>query len=356
MYYPVERRITPLTIIRRERILPVRGEVLVHPGETVGPADVVARCQMPGQVRVVDVSRALGVRRDRAAKLIHKAAGDTVQANEVLAAPSGLFGRLRRSCRSPVDGQIIAVRNGTILIESAMTTYELCAHIKGRVTNVMPHLGVVISTAGTLIQGVWGSGGRAEGILKLLTDSPQKPIRARSVDVSCHGTLIVGGRILDAITLEQAIEAQVRGIIVGSINADMRESLQSMPFPVIVTEGFGTLPMSEQVFSLLQSNVGREAMLSADTQTRRDVQRPEVLIPLRSEEELPLEKSAPQPLEIGMQVRILRAPHLGTIGTITDLPPLPQTVESGERLRVAEVKLNKEESAFIALTNLELIR
>ena len=35
MYYPVERRITPLATIRRERLLPVRGQVLVQPGEVV---------------------------------------------------------------------------------------------------------------------------------------------------------------------------------------------------------------------------------------------------------------------------------------------------------------------------------
>ncbi len=356
MHYPVETRITPLTTIRRERLLPVGGEVLVGSGEMVGPADVVARCRLPGEVRVVDASRALGIRRDRVPKYARTAIGDTVQAGEVLAAPQGLLGWFKRSCQSPVDGQIIAVRNGMFLIEAAPTTYELRAHIKGQVTNIMPRLGVVISTVGALIQGVWGSGGEAEGILKALTDGPQKPIRARSVDVSCHGTLIVGGRILDEEPLEKAVEAQVRGLVVGSVNADLRSALQSLPFPVLLTEGFGTLPMSERAFGLLQSNLGREAMLSGVMQARRGLKRPELLIPLRSEAELPSEESRPRPLEIGMEVRTLRAPYLGATGTVTDLPARPQIVESGGRFPVAEVELDKQGTVIVPVANLELIR
>jgi hypothetical protein len=355
-YYPGETRITPLTTIRRERLLPARGQVLVQSGEFVGPADVIARCQLSGTIKVIDVSRTLGVRREQAMKYIRKAAGESVQAGELLAAPGGLFGRLRRACRASVDGQIIAVRNGLVLIEEAASSFELVAHLKGQVTNVMPNLGVIISTVGSLIQGVWGSGGEAEGILKVLVDSPQKPLRAHAIDVSCHGTLVVGGRILDEKALEQAVEAKVRGVIAGSVNADLCPMLQALPFPVMITEGFGTLPISQPVFSLLHANIGREAMLSADTATRRDIKRPELIIPLRAEENLPREEAGPLALQSGMQVRVLRAPHLGAMGTVIDLLPMPQTVESGARLPVAEVDLGNGKPVRVPLANLELIR
>lgn len=356
MYYPVESRITPLTTIRRERLLPAPGQVLVGSGEMVGPADVVARCQLPGEVRVIDVSRALGIQRERATKYVRKAIGDTVQVNDVLAVPRGLIGQLRKSCRSPVDGQIAEIRDGLILIESEATTFELRAHIKGQVTNVMPNRGVVISAAGALIQGVWGSGGESEGILKMLVDSPLKPLRARSIDVSCHGTVIVGGRIIEEAALEQAVEARVRGIIAGGVNADLCPVLEALPFPVLITEGFGDLPMSQPVFSLLYSNMGREAMLSADTLTRWGARRPDVLIPLRADEEMPHEDTHIPPLEVGDQVRALRAPYLGSMGVVADLPTQPRVMESGARLPVAVVVLEDREQVSIPLANLELIR
>lgn len=355
MYYPMESRITALTTIRRERLLPAPGQVLVGPGEMVGSTDVVARCQLPGEVRVLDVSRALGIPRERAAKAVRKTVGDTVQVDDVLAARGGPLGRFKKSGRSPVNGQIVEIRGSLILIESAATPFELRAHIKGQVTNVMPNRGVVISASGALIQGVWGNGGEAEGVLKMVVDSPQKPLRARSIDVSCHGTVVVGGRILDENVLEQAVEARVRGIIVGGLDAGLRPLLQSLPFPILITEGFGPLPMSKQVFDLLHSNAGRDAMLSADTQTRWGAKRPEVLIPLRADEEMPHEDTSMSPLKIGAQVRVLRAPNFGAMGTIADLPTLPETVESGAQLPVAVVTLEDEKRALIPLANLELI-
>jgi hypothetical protein len=355
MYYPVASRITALTSIRRERLLPVPGQVLVGPGEMVGPADVVARCQLPGEVRVLDVCRTLGIPRTRVAKYMRKSVGDTVQVNDLLAAPRGPLGQIRKGCRSPVDGQVAEIRDGLILIESAATTLELRAHIRGEVANVMPNRGVVISMTGALIQAMWGSGGETEGVLKILVDSPQKPLRARAIDVSCHGTIVVGGRILDEDVLEQAIEARIRGIIVGGMDAGLCQNLATLPFPVLLTEGFGTLPMSQPVFTLLQSNVGREALLSADTRTRRDARRPEVLIPLRNGQPASEEGAGILPMKVGALVRALRAPYLGGVGTVLDLPTQPQRIESGARLPVAVVELQDGEQVSIPLANLELI-
>ena len=49
--------------------------------------------------------------------------------------------------------------------------HQLAAHVKGQVSNVMPGRGVVIAAAGSLVQGTWGSGGEAEGVLKVLVDN-----------------------------------------------------------------------------------------------------------------------------------------------------------------------------------------
>ena len=356
MYYLTETRAASSITIRRERLLPARGEVLAHPGEQVGPADVIARCQLPGDTQVVDVSRALGIRRERVAKYIGKNVGDVVQAGELLASHGGLLGRLKPTCRAPVGGQVVAVHDGLVLIEATPSNFELRAHLKGQVTNVMPGVGVVISTTGVLIQGMWGSGGEAEGVLKVLVDSPRKPLRARAIDVSCHGTIVTGGSGLDDKALEQAVVAQVRGIIVGSIGVDLRPLLKTLPFPVIITEGFGSYPMSQAIFALLQSNAGREAMISADTQVRWGARRPEIVIPLHPEEVMVAEDQGAFDLQVGAKVRGLRAPHLGAIGEVTDLPASPLTVESGTKLLVAEVAFEDAEPALIPVANLELIR
>jgi hypothetical protein len=297
----------------------------------------------------------LGVPRNRVAETLRKTVGDTIQAEELLAAPPGPLRGLRKSCRSPVSGQVVEIRTNLVLIESAATNLEIRAHIKGQVTNVMPNRGVVISATGALIQAVWGSGGEAVGVLKVVVDSPQKPLRPRSIDVSCHGTIVVGGRILEEAVLTQAVEAKVRGVIVGGANANLIPVLESLPFPVLITQGFGPLPISQPAFSLLHANAGREVMLSANTRSRRDATRPEILIPLRAEGEMPGEDGEMQPLQAGDRVRALRAPYLGALGTVADLPEQLRALESGARTRVATVNLEDGEQVLIPLANLERI-
>ncbi len=355
MYYPMETKLAPMTTIRRERLLPARGQVLVQPGDLVGPQDVVARCEIPGEIRMIDASRLLKTRRSRIQKLVRVAEGDTVQEGDLLAAPWGLLGRFRK-CRSPLNGQVVAIRNGIILIQATPQTVELLAHMKGQVTNVMPDLGVVVSATGAWIQGIWGSGGESEGIIKLLVDSPQKPLRARSIDVSCHGTLIVGGRLLDEKIFEPAIEAQVRGIIAGSASASLRAQMEALPFPVVLTEGFGAIPMAGPIFSLLQEHMGREAILSADLQTRYGVKRPDVIVPLRADEGLSGEATEAAALAEGARVRVVCDPHMGQIGVISQLPTPSQLVDSGLRLPVAEVTLAEGGPVVVPVANLEVIR
>lgn len=356
MYYPVESFIVPLTTIRRERLLPAPGQVLVQPGERVGPADVVAHCQIPGTMRILDAGQTWRVRRNRLDRYMRKSSGDPVQANELVAGRMGPLTRFRRAVRSPVDGRVLEVRNGLVLIQEASTTYELTAHLSGQVTNVMPQRGVVISAIGALIQGVWGSGGEAEGVLKVLADDPQSPLRAGSLDASGQDSIIVTGYIPDETALRQAVRANVRGIIAGSVNADLCPVIASLPFPLVITEGFGSLPMAEPVFALLHANLGQQAMLSATTMSRRGSRRPEVLIPLPAENENPAEEGKPRPLKVGDRVRLLRAPHLGAIGRTDEVLGRPMPIESGARVPVARVDLGDGDLVMVPQMNLEAIR
>ncbi|NTU64931.1 MAG: hypothetical protein HGB05_16400, partial [Chloroflexi bacterium] len=70
VYYPPETRVLPLTTIRRERVLPMSGKVLVNPGDRVQPAQPVAQAEVSGEVSVVNVAHLLRVAPARAYKYI----------------------------------------------------------------------------------------------------------------------------------------------------------------------------------------------------------------------------------------------------------------------------------------------
>src|SRR2546426_7603903 len=52
-------RVTDSAVVRRERRLPLRGQVLVAVGEAVEPDTVVGRTQLPGNVQIVNVAAQL---------------------------------------------------------------------------------------------------------------------------------------------------------------------------------------------------------------------------------------------------------------------------------------------------------
>jgi hypothetical protein len=62
VYYPPETRVLPLTKIRRERMLPRPGKVLVNSGDRVQPAQPVAQTEVSGEVSVVNVAHLRALR------------------------------------------------------------------------------------------------------------------------------------------------------------------------------------------------------------------------------------------------------------------------------------------------------
>jgi hypothetical protein len=281
--------------------------------------------------------------------------GDTVEEGEAIAAKGGGLIPLRRVCRSPVAGKIAAIDSGWVVLESRAETFELNALFRGTVVSVMPSLGVVIQTRGALVQGVWGAGGEAQGVLKMVAEDRKEKLVAEAIDVGCHGAILVGGSSVDKEALQQAKQMQVRGIVVGSIGADLEKQATDFPCPVVATEGMGQVPMASVIFELLRANGGREASISSTTRFRWGAVRPEIIIPSQESGTTSTLHQSEDALEVGAQVRVIRQPYLGSVGKVLSLPSQSRAIDSGARLRGAEVELEEKGRVFIPYANLELI-
>ena len=357
MYYPAETQVTPLTIIRRERMLPVPGEILVRMNDRVEPTQIVARAELPGEFRIVPIASELGTSASRTKRYLRVEPGDEIEEGHVLAKRGRLFAR---TVKSPIEGIVTAIGSGRILIEEAPSSFELLAYVGGRVTSVLAPHGLVIETTGAIIQGVWGGGGRRGGenfgVLKRAVETPDQVLGAEAVDPSCHGMILVGGAGVDEEALDQAVELQVQGIVVGGLSPDLIPIAEKLPFPVIATEGMGAVPMAEPIFGLLSTHDGRSASISSRFQARSPVVRPEIIIPLPAGEVPPAETELGAPLSEGAQVRVTRAPHMGITGTVVSLPAHDHLIETGARVRGAEVDVGDGETIFVPLMNLEVLR
>ncbi|MFZ1041046.1 MAG: hypothetical protein WCA79_02170 [Anaerolineales bacterium] len=350
MLAPVHH-ILALTTILRERVLPISGTVKVRLDQKVNPADVIAETSRPREHVLLDVGRALNLSPNAADKLIRCKVGDRVAAGTVIAIRHGL---ISKTVSVPRDGRAVVTGGGQVLIEVGELHMELRAGFPGTVMQVIPDRGAVIQTAGALVQGVWGNGRVDTGILTNLAEQSDSVLTAGRFDVSLRGSVILAGQCKDEDTLRAAAELPVRGLILGSLFPSLLPLAREMRYPILLTDGFGSMPMNSAAYRLLSTNVKRETSLNAEMIDRYNGAGPEVIIPL------PVTSEPAPPQEVmafaaGLTVRLRRPPAAGMIGTITALRPGLTILPSGLRAPAADIKLENGEQVLIPLINLEVV-
>jgi hypothetical protein len=138
----------------------------------------------------------------------------------------------------------------------------------------------VIRTTGALIQGVWGNGRIDTGQLVNLADKATSILRASRLDTSMRGSIVLAGLVKDSETLQAAAAVPLRGLILSSIPHALVQTAREMRYPIVVTDGFGMLPMNAMAYKLLSTNAKRDVSLSAEPYNRYTGARPEIIIPL----------------------------------------------------------------------------
>ena len=343
--------VLPLTTIVRERLLPVAGKVNAHMNQRVNPTDVIAEASFAREHVLLDVARTFGVSANAADKMIKVNEGDRLAVGALVAENGGM---ISRSIRAPRPGRVMVVGGGQVLMEVGDARIELKAGLPGTVIQILPERGVVIRTAGALVQGVWGNGRIDNGLMRVLLEKPDDVLMADRLDVSMRGSVILGGHIRDMDTLRAAAELPVRGMIVSSMLSPLIQTAYQMRYPILVLDGFGAIPMNSAAFKLLTTNKEREVTVNAEHFDRYSSNRPEVIIPLPVTSE-PDEPNHYATFSVGLTVRMRRPPHAGMIGTIASLPAGLSLLQSGLRASAADVKLENGETITVPLVNLEVV-
>jgi hypothetical protein len=297
------------------------------------------------------VAQALGVSPAAADRLIRCKADDHLAASTEIAVGKGIF---PRSVAAPREGRVIVVGDGQVLMAVGEAKLELRAGIPGTVVEIIQNRGAVIQTAGALVQGVWGNGRIDSGLLVNLIEQPDGVLTAGRLDVSMRGFVILGGMVKDAETLKAAGELPVRGLILSSLYPSLIPLAREMRYPIIVTEGFGLLPMNSVAYKLLSTNTKREVTVNAEARDRYSGACPEIIISLPTAAEPPALREQ-ETFAPGLQVRMRRPPSLGMIGSIVVIKPGLTTLPSGLRAPAAEVKLENGETVVAPLINLEVV-
>lgn len=358
------------TTILKDRVLPLKGEVVVSKGKIVEPSDVVAKTDLPGNVQMVNIANLLNIDPGDVKEVMKISIGTAVKKDDLVAETKGLFGLFKSSVKAPVDGTLEAISDvtGQVVFREAPIPVEVDAYMRGKVKDIIPEEGVTIETTGAFIQGIFGIGGESQGQLKLVVESREQEITPDMITADLAGKIIVGGSFISLEAYQKAIAAKVAGVVVGGFNySDLEPILgytlgvaitgsEDIGTPLVVTEGYGKIKMGDRTFDLLKQYDGHNVSINGATQIRAGVIRPEIVIPIEDSEltgESKLVESA-EGITVGSLVRVIRAPYFGFLGKIVKLPAELQKMESETMVRVADVEIDGQVYT-IPRSNLEMV-
>ncbi len=366
-------KVSEKLLVSKRRILPLKGDVLAKVGDRVNPDTVVARTFLPGNVDPINVSNQLGLPPEDIEMCMLKKVGDPVEDGELIARSKPLFGLkwFASESKSTLKGTVESVSSvtGQVLLRGEPIPVEVKAYLNGEVIEVIENEGVVVSTWGAFIQGIFGIGGETHGIVKVVVPDNTVLLTDKLITDECKGCIIIGGSRVTAEAIRKAAGVGAKGVVTGGFDdKDLRDFLgydigvaitgsEEIGVTLVVTEGFGDINMAEKTFALLKTNENKMACINGATQIRAGVIRPEVVVPTEEDIRQKDESEAFEQtgLEIGSPVRVIRHPHFGRLGKVSDLPSPLQVLESESKARVLEVTFDNGDKAIVPRANVELI-
>jgi hypothetical protein len=153
----------------------------------------------------------------------------------------------------------------------------------------------------------------------------------------------------------------LRGLILASMAPELLPIATAAPFPILVTEGFGTLPYNPAAFKLLSTNQKRNVTVNAEAFDRAKDTRPEIFIAVEaaslSDADMPPDAALFAPEQ---RVRVTRAPYQGELGHLIALLPGLTIFPNGLRAPAAQIQFEQDDpaqtsEALVPLANLEIL-
>ena len=351
------------------RELPVAGDVLVELNQQVKPEDVVARAVLQGELYIFRIAEKLGIEPFEVKKGLKVKEGESIQVGQLLCEHLGLFGLFKSSFYAPESGVVdfFSDKTGHLGVRAEPRNLDVVAHIAGTVTKIEANKGVVIESDTAYIQGIFGIGGEKRGTLKKLNVSLDHSLTSEDIPSDCKDCVLVGGTKPDLDAIQTAINYGAKGLVVGSIDDETLKGYlgydlgialtgdEQIPMTVIVTEGFGYIPLSERVDQICSELAGNFVSINGATQVRAGAMRPEMIIACNNSLSNSDTQQENKGLQIGSRVRLIRVPYFGLLAEVVELPTQMEEIPSGAKARILRVKLKNGKIVTVPRSNVELV-
>ncbi len=369
-------RVLENVVIHVKRSVPVSGgKILVHIGDEVSPWDILGEGQSTTGFRVFHLAQELKVSPKDVIKFLKRQVGHNIYSGELLAEKPGTWGFGKKTILAPVDGIVdfYDEHNGDLRLKLLPRLLKTASGVFGIVDKVDVTRGeVTLRTMASVVYGIFGSGKEREGVIKVL-GNPGELVGTRHLTADFTGKIMVGGGLIMKEALEKARAIGVAGIISGGVNAEdykataggewfpVRKRWSDIGLTLIITEGYGAVPVGEDIFTILKRFDGKYALVdgnqakiilpSFSENCMIDIRK--VKLPMGTEVE-PSSLQKTTELNIGLAVRIVSPTFLGVQGVVEAVDNTPTKLPSGINTFLVTVE-TKNQKLRVPFENLEVI-
>lgn len=329
------------------KILAGSGTLSVTPGQELTPDTILGKYYLPAGFSSINLSRKLNIPPKSISKYLQKPLGSKIYQGELLALKKGLFSKTLLT--SPNDGILdnINDQTGEVRIKYFTKEKDLTSGVYGIVDYIDKTIGsITIKTFVNEINCVLGAGKQRTGLLKIIKN-PSNLTKVSQISPDMAQSIVVTGALIDYEALMKVYTLGIYGIISGGVNFSSYKPLinkfsasinliTDVGVTIVVSEGFGAVPIGEDIYNLLLSYEGQFIYVSGTP--------PRVLLPCASEGSiiqlrkivLPAPVSPAETanidiknIEVGAKVRIIWPPFFGSTGQVIAIDQSVTKLESG---------------------------
>lgn len=378
-FVAVRLRIEKDVVTQVTRSLKGQGSLNVKVGQQVAPDELIGSATVASGFRILNLSALLSVPPEQVEKYLMRKLNQRIYKGELLAFKKGWLFSGEKIVISPTDGilDFLNTKTGELKIAFLPKRADLPAGVFGFVEDVNPAKGqVIIRTLVTKIHGMFGSGRARDGTLYIFSKKNSLVSRGE-IQTKYDGQILVGGSLFFKDAISASISLGISGIIMGGINAEDYKSMAGgrLVFPkkldndigigVVVCEGFGSIPIGDDIFSVLSEYEGKfvfidgnKALISLPSFSSSSLTKIKntKLPPLQKYEsgEFAGYSMETQELKIGSKVRIVGNSYLGEQGKILSIDNTPTLLASGAKGYLVMIETSRRKLR-IPVANLEII-
>lgn len=343
----------------------------IKAGDEINLQTILGEGSAAAGFRTVHLAKDLGEDPKTALKFLRFALGQKVFEGELLALKEGVLGFSKKMLLVPDDGilDFYDEKSGDLRIKLIPKASRLISGTYGIIESVNISTGeIFIKTIGTVIYGIVGSGRERSGLLKVVGGAGGL-VSSRQLNKSMRGQIIVGGGLVFMEALEQAINLGVAGIISGGINGRDYLSMAGgkwkfssdhwvdVGLSLLVTEGFGSVTIGEDIFQVLMENNNKFAILDGNNhQVILPTSDQNSMIYIRKAQFKPLEKGNLEfkQLQKGDRVRVISPHFLGLQGVVEAIDQTSTKLPSGVESVMVTI-LTHQKKIRMPYVNLEVV-